>query len=202
MWCSSCGNQIAEGMSACPICGALTGAAGQKPQEGVPEQPQEIIPGQMFTVDPRYVPAPQKETKEDSRAFKRSLGLAGIGTVISVIALFLPFLNFSFLSSFTESLSLMEGKLRNDGMILMAILVGGFLLVAVGKKSKGIRNIVVGAIVCVVGLIDLTNNMKIADGSFVKITPGIGFFLLMIGGVIIVASGVMRMMKSLRDDMK
>ena len=187
MKCNNCGNEIAPGNNFCPMCGAaLSAGAGQQ---------QEIIPGEMFTIDPRYAKAPTKATTEDARAFKSSLALAGIGTAISAIALFLPFLNFSFSSFFSQSLSLMEGNLREDGLILLAILVGGLLLIAAGKKSKGIRNIVVGAIVCFVGFIDLITNITKADGSYVKISPGIGFFLLMIGGILIIASGVIRMKK-------
>ena len=188
MRCNSCGGEFAGGVNFCPMCGAALPA-------GTGQQPQEIIPGEMFTIDPRYAAAPPKETTEDTGSYQKSLFLAAGGTVISIIALFLPFLKFSFLSSFSESLSLMEGKLREDGLILMAILAGGLLLIAVGKKSKGIRNIVVGAIVCFVGFIDLTNNMSKSDGSFVKISPGIGFFLLMLGGILIIASGVIRMKK-------
>ena len=187
MRCNSCGGEFAGGVNFCPMCGAtLPAGAGQQ---------QEIIPGEMFTIDPRYTAAPPKATTEDTGSYKKSLFLAAGGTVISLIALFLPFLKFSLLSSFPESLSLMEGKLRQDGLILMAILAGGLLLIAVGKKSKGIRNIVVGMIVCIVGLFDLTQNMSKADGSFVEISPGIGFFLLMLGGILIIASGVIRMMK-------
>lgn len=187
MRCNSCGSEFAGGVNFCPMCGATLPA-------GTGQQPQEIIPGEMFTIDPRYAAAP-KATTEDAVAFKSSLALAGIGTAISAIALFLPFLDFSLSSFFSQSLSLMEGNLREDGLILMAILVGGLLLIAAGKKSKGIRNIVVGAIVCFVGFIDLTQNMSKVDGSYVKISPGIGFFLLMLGGILIIASGVIRMMK-------
>ena len=91
-------------------------------------------------------------------------------------------------------MSLMDGNLRNDGLILIAVLVGGVLLILTGKNSKGIRNFVVGGIVCLIGLVDLFNNKsKLSDGSFITVSAGIGFYLLMLGGIAIIASGVLRL---------
>lgn len=124
---------------------------------------------------------------------KLSLLVALAGVAVSILALFLPFLKVSiFIAS--ETMSLMDGNLRNDGLILIAVLVGGVLLILTGKNSKGIRNFVVGGIVCLIGLVDLFNNKsKLSDGSFITVSAGIGFYLLMLGGIAIIASGVLRL---------
>lgn len=132
-------------------------------------------------------------TLKSSEKGKLSLIVALAGSVVSFLALFLPFLKISVFYSESQSLSLMNGNLRTDGLILSAILVGGVLLVLTGKNSKGIRNFVVGGIVCFIALVDLFNNKgRLSAGALITVSAGIGFYLVMLGGITIIVSGVLR----------
>lgn len=190
MKCWKCGNEIAQGHSNCPICGANLGNEIEIQQQIVmPDYSSGLAEGSRGFTDSK------KSELDDNGARKKSMFCASVGILLCIIGTFLPFFRIRILWA-TRTLSLMEGNLQDDGIIIIGAMVIGALFIFLGsKKSRGIRHICLGAFAINITMFDyLTNKNNLAEHDVDHlVTTGAGFYVLLLGGILIFISGLLLM---------
>jgi hypothetical protein len=149
MVCSQCGNNVAEGSSWCPRCGAqqsaaTPGPAGPSPARSGPARPSPARPGPVAagTAGPRdsarYAAPGAPAFRFDARRWTRVDRIAGIATVALLISLFLPWFGISVfgISGTVDGVSA-HGYLYL--VLLVALAIVAYLVVRAGYEELPFR---------------------------------------------------------------
>ena len=195
LFCTNCRTRFASPVNEVPIppsstmsykcnrCGRLFPLAQGVPMF-CPDCGNQLIAGKTAKPDKKWTPG-------------RFLALGGI--LLAFVATFCPFFTLSFFG-FSENVVLWDSNMKTDAIILCAILAASLILVLLRPKDLGGCMILFGAL-CIAGaLLEFfynRNKLSNVDGGDFwgemnlsgMLNPGIGFYLIVLGGIAIIISG-------------
>lgn len=180
MKCKACGTIIPVGAPFCPECGKATldSISGQN----TPKQEKQQIKSKQSS-------APLAMKRDVAREV--SLVVAFEGLIASIVGIFLPFFEVRVLGT-SASVSLWSGRFRTEAILLMVILVVGWVCVCIFENGKGFSQVALGTIILAISLFDMFYNMERLKEENLDslIVKGEGFYLLVLGGILLINSGM------------
>ena len=162
MKCRNCGHKCSEKNTICPNCGA--------------------------------------EFEEMNDAQRISLILAEGGIVISLLALFLPIViksvQYTFIPKVNFYRALMSGP-QLEGVLLFPLLIAFGVLMLMKKKPVSWACYVMGGVLIILDVLALTRLYNEVEENLSSLGPvtvsmGVGFYMLLAGGVLFITAGVIR----------
>lgn len=178
MKCKSCGANIRVGAPSCPNCGKATLDATVWQRTEKQRSAKSVQPAAA-------------SVKKNDAAFEVSLVVAFEGVLASFVGMFLPFFEIRVFGA-VASIPLWSGKFIGEAIVLAVAMVIGLVCAIAFQNGKGFPLVVTGATVLSITLFDMFYNIKSLEKENLNsiVGKGSGFYLLVIGGILLVNSGM------------
>lgn len=183
-FCMKCGQQLQDNDVFCPNCGAKVEVKETKETTNYQEQVKNTFEDIKNTTT-QFVQ--DKDTSNFLNNFVKQNNIIGLlGCLIIVVACFLPFASVK-VFTYSQSISLMsDGK---DGIIflVLAVVTMGTILI-----KKDMIALIAGIITGCLGLYEIYNTIDSLGAYSSYVTKGPGFYLLLVGSIILLASVIVK----------
>lgn len=163
MKCRNCGHKFPEDTQICPNCGSVF------------------------------------EVKSETLSISRTLAVGGI--ILSLLSLFLPFIYETHTLStamndipITLTRRLLKGP-QLEGIMILIFLICGTVLMALERRIRAWECLVLGGVVIGLDVLAVVHLMDVVEFPYmwaISTSLGFGCYLLLAGGVMLVAAGVLR----------
>ena len=192
MYCSTCGNKLADGALFCSNCGTPINQLGT-PSPNVAGQP--VIPSAYYAQ-----PAPPVMTNAPVPLATNSMQNSGkpsrhlnvfevVSAIVFIIAIFLPYVSASLLGARAEK-SLIDGR---DGIFFIVIGLGMFILSLIKRE---IPSLVIGTLAVGLVILEALLSFRFNDNEYKELlSRGIGYYLLLFSSLAYMGASIYGMFK-------
>ena len=197
MFCKNCGNENPEGSRFCKQCGTMLMTAPSASEQRSAPQP-------VSQPQPAFGPAPAAASGLQSMTAQKVLDRMDIhrpetaltlgGWVLCILCVFPAFISVTFLGS-VMAFSLIEG----DGKIFLILGAAGIVTMYLKKEKISLGIAVATVLLVVFEMFNFSRGMDDLGGFENLIRKGMGYYLMVIGGICLIAGMVMKVVKKKQE---